>query len=271
MKIFLDPKIFPFISFLISLIIGLVTWGLGTRPDAAIGIAFLIELLLLTHYMLERINHIGSILGYSNGMASISKLVPILQKLSESDNRWKKILLKLRLEQFSLSISYLNNNRVPLTPDEFMEFSEILFKSLTAKDKFEAVSLFGGGEYWSRKYGQRYAALNKFASENGAKFTRTFIPRNKNNHVSLEKIYSEQSSYADIFVVDYEHIAELDKQSARDFFLLNNDMAVEFIFSADFSDVSHIDVITSDDEIKVYRKKLEKIDSLSARYRKLTS
>lgn len=270
MKKFLDPKIFPIISFLISFIVGLITWKLGARPDTAIGIALLIELLLLTHYMLERLNHIGSILGHSDGMASISKLVPILQKLTESNNKWRKILLQLRLESFSLNISYLDNNRVPLSPEEFMEFSEIFFSSLTAKDTFEAVSLFGGGDYWNKKYGQRYALLNKIASESGASLIRTFIPRNQSNHDSLADIYAEQSSYADIFVVDYVDITEIDKQSARDFFLLNDELAVEFVFSADYSDVSHIDVITSDDEVKAYRKKMAKINSLSSPYRKAT-
>ncbi|MCU7811309.1 MAG: hypothetical protein KZQ77_08730 [Candidatus Thiodiazotropha sp. (ex Notomyrtea botanica)] len=202
MRKILDPKIFPIFSFLISLIFGLLAWGLGARPDVSIGVAVLIELVLLAHYMLERINRIGSILGYSHGIASISELVPILQKLSESDNRWRKKLLQLRVEQFALNISYLSNNRVPLTPGEFIEFSEILFQSVNSQDKFEAVSLFGGGDYWKRKYGQRYAALNKIASENGAKLIRTFIPRNENNHNSLAETYANQSSYADIFVVE---------------------------------------------------------------------
>ncbi|MCU7810729.1 MAG: hypothetical protein KZQ77_05765, partial [Candidatus Thiodiazotropha sp. (ex Notomyrtea botanica)] len=93
-----------------------------------------------------------------------------------------------------------------------------------------------------------------------------FIPRNENNHNSLAETYANQSSYADIFVVEYEHIAEFDKQSARDFFLLNNELAVEFVFSADYNEVNHIDIITSDEEIKVYRKKMDIIHSLSSSY-----
>jgi len=271
MKNLLEPKIFPFVSFLVSLIFGLVAWGLGAKPDNSIGIAVLIELVLLAHYILERINHIGSILGYSRGFASISDLVPSLNMLSKSNNTWIKHLLQLRIEQFSLNISYLRNNRIPMRPDEFMEFAEVLFQSIGPQDKFEAVSLFGGGEYWKHKYGQRYAALNQVASKRGVKIIRTFIPRNEDNHNALSEIYAEQSSYCEIFVSEFNSINELDKQSAKDFFLLNNELAVEFVFNADYSDMDHIDVITSENEIKnVYRRRMDKIRSLSSPYSNTT-
>jgi hypothetical protein len=147
-----------------------------------------------------------------------------------------------------------------------MDFAEILYHSLSKSDEIEATSLFGGGTYWSKRYGMRYAELNKDASNKGTKITRTFIPRNEEDSNKLKETYIEQSCYVTVCVANYQNVSEMDSAAIMDFFILNDELVVEYVFNADFSDIKHIDVITSLEEIKHYRRKMNVIKSESKPY-----
>lgn len=266
MKKLFDPKIFPIISFLISISVGLVTWKLGANPGISLLVAVVIELIILMHYFISRLSILESLLGYSQGVVEIGPFIPRIHRIVKSNNRWRNILLRLNFRDFSLKIDYLENNKVQLSPSEFMDFAEILYHSLSKSDEIEATSLFGGGAYWSKRYGMRYAELNKDASDKGAKITRVFIPRNEENSKILKDTYAEQSSYISVFVADYQNIYEMDSFAIMDFFILNDELVIEYVFNADFSDIKHIDVITSLEEIKHYRRKMNVIKSESKLY-----
>lgn len=266
MKIIFDPKIFPIISFLTSILVGLVTWKLGADLGTSLLVAVVIELIILMHYSLSRLSILESLLGYSQGVAEIGPFIPRIHSILKSNDRWRNILLGLNLRDFSLKIGYLENNKVQLSPSEFMDFAEILYHSLSKADEIVATSLFGGGAYWSKRYGMRYAELNKDASDKGAKITRIFIPRNEEDSKKLKDTYAEQSCYITVFVADYQNVLEMDRAAIMDFFILNDELVIEYVFNADFSDIKHIDVITSLEEIKHYRRKMNVIKSESKPY-----
>lgn len=263
MNVIFDARVFPILAFLLSISIALLTWKLGADPAPSIIVGILGELILIADFLVSRLTAIEAKLGYSRGIASMSELIPRLHNILRSKNRWVKEILDLTLRRFSLEATYLENKRFSMTPEDFMDFAERMYQSMGNGDEMSASSLFGGGDYWQNRYGMRYAQLNREAADRGAQITRIFVPRNDTQHEKLLSIYEAQSGHISVQVAQLEEVQAIDRSAAKDFLVLNDDLVVEFIFSADFSYVDHIDLILADDEIASYCAKMRKLRSVA--------
>lgn len=264
-KIF-DSKLFPILTVLLSIVVGVIAALMGATAAMAILISILIELWITTHHSLAKIKDLEKMLGFTRGISSMSALIPKIHNVLCCENKWSNIILSFKLDKLSLEVDNLEKQRIPLSTEEFMEFAEKFFTLLDKNDRVFATSLFGGGDYWRRKYGIRYASLNKKAAQQGASITRTFIPRDQSDQQKLEQIFKEQAGYLQVRVVEHDDLNEVDRHAIKDFLLLNDELAIEFIFDASFKDIDSIVVILGPEDVKHYSKRMRKIIELSKEY-----
>jgi len=264
MKKIFESKALPVFIFLLSTSVGIITWKLGTDPVFSITIAIIVELVIVAHSILHRVTKLESLMGYTMDIPVVASMLPKLSGILRDDNRWVKELLNFKFDKFSLEIEYIGNKKLPLTTGEFMEFAQIFFKNLRNTDVIKACSLFGGGDYWGKEYGKEYAKLNIEACKRGVSIVRVFVPRNPENHLQLKKIYTEQSKYLKVKIANIDSIKQIDRYAIRDFLVLNEELAIEFIFSADYNEIESINIIVSKEEVKNYCKKMDKLLSVSS-------
>ncbi len=261
-----DNKLFPILTVLFSIGLGTVSSFLGADTTTAILIGILTELWITVHKALFKIDDIEKLLGNTKGISSMITLIPKIHKVLSYNNKWSNIIYSSKLEKLSLEINNMEKRRIPLNADEFMEFAEKLFNTLSKKDKLFATSLFGGGTYWTRKYGIRYAKLNENAQRQGANITRVFIVKNDEEAKQFDEIFQEQAKYINVLVADFETVTEVNRLLLKDFFILNNEIVVEFVFDAVFKEIDSIIVILDKEEISNYTKRMNQLLELSNQY-----
>ncbi len=261
----LDDYVVPGITALIGLFVGLATWKFGASPGEAIVAGVGVDLVLLAHLVLRRISELEHTIGCTRGVSAMIESIECINDLSKTENPWLQYALKQEIGRFRGSLSSLRDNRLMLSPDTFMGYAETLYSTLGKGDLLRATSIFGGGDYWNKVFGQRYARLNKEAAARGAEICRVFIPRNAEHNEQLTSIYSEQIQYCKVLVASEADVREIGGE-LRDFLVLGEKLAIEFNFSPDMTFVRSMTICFNREEIKKLVEIMDRIFSVATEF-----
>ena len=263
-----NNRLFPLLTVVISITIGLVLYFLGAGFAIAVLVTILVELWITIHRSISKVTDLEKMHGYSAGMSAMSEVIPVIHKIMQNKNKWSDIVLSQKLEKLLLDVDCIEKQRIQLNLEDFMDFADVFFNKLNRNDEIFATSLFGGGNYWDKKYGQRYAKLNQTAIQKGASITRIFIHKDTNDKSRLEETLKKQSANSiKVRTTDLNELNEINKSSIKDFFILNEELVTEFHFDHQFNEIASISVIISKEEVRDYSKKMKKLIELSHEYK----
>lgn len=226
-----------------------VYWGI------AAGLA--LELIAVLHTTLRRLTSIEKMLGQVRSLPKIQGIIDNIQDITTKPSRFKSLLLDQEVDIFDAMIDQLGRGRQSVSVDHFMRLAEVIYGELKRHDTLYATSVFGGGEYWSTRFGQRYAELNKSAARRGVKIVRTYILRDSAQLAEKAAIMQTQAGFSDVRVVMLADVPIGDNE-LRDFLVVDLEIAAEFHFATN-NVITHIDVVSDRGEVTELSRTMERI------------
>lgn len=250
------------LSVLLSVCLGIALWKLDViNPGPAIVAALLLELVLISHRMFARVGAFSRRMGQISSLPEMNDILLQVSELSRDRRRFSRLILNTIVRNFCNQTAQLRHGRQNLSPDQFMLIAKAVYESLSSSDTLMATSYFGGGDYWTTKYGAEYAALNRAAHARGAKIVRIYVVRDRQHFADKAALIKQQLIFSDVRVLMLDEIT-LANSEQRDFFVLNDQLAAEFHFSGG-DIVSSIDVVLDPAIVNEMSALMQKLNGLS--------
>ncbi|MFG6415818.1 hypothetical protein ACG02S_18135 [Roseateles sp. DC23W] len=241
-----------FIPFTVSTGLFFVLWGLKiTDATFSLIFAFLLEIVLLCHIALQRVDAVHASLGDIAAVRGLAEVPTHIRNATRLESRFNPAIADCLVRDFANQVGQMGRGLQRLSPDRFMLVAATIYGRLREGDTLIATSYFAGGDYWKERYGKEYMQLNRDAHARGARIERIFVLRDEGHRAEKLPILKSQSEFVSVYTCMLDNQA-LNEEEHRDFFVINDDMAAEFHFSPN-QVLLGVDLIT--DKLDVQRLK----------------
>lgn len=256
-------------SVLLSMGVGLILWLTKiTGEEAAILAAIGLELVVIVHRVHFDLQRLDDPIRALVRNAQLDEAIGAARHILNSKNPQSKVLLESAVHTFANRIKELRTGWARFSPNDFMQWTEGLFGGAKPGDTFHATSHLGGGEYWRRNYGRRYEALNRSAQALGLAIQRIYIFRDAGHLDEFREVLDRQSEFTDVRIILLEEGDNSLRLPHRDFFVYNSHVAAEFHFAEPGMVLSHIQITTDTDQVKIMAAEYARMrDAFSRPYR----
>lgn len=246
------------VPFVLSTALFFALWRLQISDSTtSLIFAFLLELLLLGHILLVRMEHVHATVDDVVNVRGLANVPADIQNAKRMQVRFNPRLVDGLITEFATDLAQLGQGRQRLSPDRFMSIANVIYQELKQGDTLTATSYFAGGDYWKERYGAEYARLNQEAHQRGAFIQRIFVLRDAQHLQEKHEILLAQQKFVDVHVCVLSE-NPLMPDEHRDFFVINEDLAAEFHFSPS-QVLLYVDLVSNKAEVARLRALMGRI------------